>query len=239
MSTRENGSILLADDDSLFLRITRDFLRRRGYEVECVRDGPGVLAAIERGAFDLLVVDIMMPGNEELQLLAKRERDWPPIIVVTAGPTVDTAVQALRGPARDYLIKPLAYDDFARRVELVIAQGRQLRDVRQARHEVSRCLQRVLELEAALERSVAAPAAQPTRDPLGCLEGHHVDVLTPRERDVLRQFAEFPRVKEVSARLRISPHTVRSHLKSLYRKLGVSSQLELLRLLTGEPAQPA
>ena len=62
---------------------------------------------------------------------------------------------------------------------------------------------------------------------------------SPRERDVLRQFAEFPRVKEVSARLRISPHTVRSHLKSLYRKLGVSSQLELLRLLTGEPAQPA
>ena len=59
-----------------------------------------------------------------------------------------------------------------------------------------------------------------------------LELLTQREREVLQQFAGFPRVREVALKLDISPHTVRSHLKSVYRKLEISSQTELLRMIS-------
>jgi len=80
----------------------------------------------------------------------------------------------------------------------------------------------------------SAPQLQPSTTP--SVEG--LDLLSPRERDVLALLRQGLRVPTVAERLSVSPHTVRNHLRSIFRKLGVSSQRELLDRFVPEPDTP-
>ncbi len=199
------GQILLADDDPLFLKLSAELLRERGHQVITASSGEEVLRRLERERFDLLITDIFMPGNEELQLLGARGRSWPPVILVTAAPSMDTAIKAVRAAAFDYIPKPFDIDEFCDRVAVAIETGRRGR--RRADTE---------ELSARLSQL-----------PLS--------TLTTREFEILSEFDALLSVREVAEKLSISPHTVRSHLKALFRKLGVASQSELRRLLLRRP----
>lgn len=227
MNTR--ARILVADDDAQFRQIVVRLLEREGYVVEQAAGAPEALARLEQSAFDLLVADVHMPGNHALAVV--RRQDLVPVLIVTGEPSVETAVAALRGSAVDYLAKPLSPERFLQRVSDGVARGRAMRRLRDAEAQ----LREQLEVVVGLRESLAVagghlPALAPT-DAKPALPRSITELLSPREVEVLAVFREAPRPTEVASQLHISPHTVKNHFRSIYRKLGVSSQAELLTRL--------
>ena len=104
------GRILVADDEPSFRELLADILEGAGHEVVGARDGGEALAALDRGAYDLVLTDQRMPGIGGLELLRRiRQRPAPPpVVMLTAYGTIPEAVEAVRLGAADYLTKPLA-----------------------------------------------------------------------------------------------------------------------------------
>src|SRR5207244_7762712 len=94
-------------------------LRTDGHEVRTAGSGEEALAIMADQGFDLIISDIIMPGLSGVDLLRKARALQPrtPVVLITAFATVDTAVEALREGASDYVIKPLKFDDLRHRVQ--------------------------------------------------------------------------------------------------------------------------
>jgi DNA-binding NtrC family response regulator len=108
-------SILIVDDeesvrDSLFSWFTED-----GYRVECAENARKALSILESDSFDIILADIKMPGMDGLEMLRRIKllKKDSIVIVMTAFATVDTAVQALKDGAFDYITKPFDPDDLS------------------------------------------------------------------------------------------------------------------------------
>src|SRR5665647_2146938 len=108
-------SILIVDDeesvrDSLFNWFIED-----GYRVECAENAKKALSMLESDIFDIVLADIKMPGMDGLEMLKriKSLRKDSIVIIMTAFATVDTAVQALKDGAFDYVTKPFDPDDLS------------------------------------------------------------------------------------------------------------------------------
>lgn len=105
-------SVLVVDDEK-GIRITlKAFLTDAGYEVCIAEDGRAALKMLEEGSFDVLVSDIIMPGFSGVELLKSVKKTSPHIqvILMTGEPTSETASEALRAGAFDYLAKPIHKD---------------------------------------------------------------------------------------------------------------------------------
>jgi two-component system response regulator HydG len=103
-------SILAADDDPLARGFVTETLLRKGYRITCAEDGRKALELVERGPFDLLIVDLKMPGLDGLELLRAARRLHPDVevIIVTGFGSVESAVEAVRNGAFDYVTKPVS-----------------------------------------------------------------------------------------------------------------------------------
>ncbi len=227
MSMDGPARILVADDDARFRKLVVQLLTREGYRVTEAGDAREALARLASDAFELVVADVYMPGNEGLAVL--HEQAVVPVLIVTGDPTVETAVQALRGAAVDYLAKPLAPDRFLARVADGVARGRKLQALRSTEDRLRSQLELVTSLRESLRLTGLDPLAErpPTGTPASIAK-----LLSPREREVLEAFRATPRTAEVAEALHISPHTVKNHMKAIFRKLEVSSQAELLARLS-------
>lgn len=136
----DQARILIADDSETCMAVIAECLRDAGYQCDCVRDAHEALAALQGGnAYDLLMADINMPGNERLELLRRLARNQPPlpVMLITGYPSVDTAVEALRLSVVDYLMKPLNFPAVLGRIGQAIDKGRVLRSLHRAREETS------------------------------------------------------------------------------------------------------
>jgi DNA-binding NtrC family response regulator len=111
-------NILLADDEKSIAITLRDDLEEAGYAVTVVGNGKDALAQLQKGKFDLLITDIRMPGMDGIELLknAKSINASIEVIVITGHGTIETAVEAIRHGAYDYVLKPFFNDDITRRV---------------------------------------------------------------------------------------------------------------------------
>jgi len=117
-------SIMIVDDETAMLEWLSILLEQHGYIVSCFSNGEKALEAIEEEIPDVLVVDVKMPGIGGLEVLSRiRERE-PDIIgiVMTAFSSVDSAVDAIRKGASDYLIKPFEVDQLLVAIEKAIGQ---------------------------------------------------------------------------------------------------------------------
>ncbi len=103
------GVILVADDDVDFRQILVKRASRLGFTVVEAGNGPEAIEAVRRRAFDVIVVDLYMPGATGLQVVEQAHRTDAntQAIVLTASATVETAVEALRAGVYDYMTKPL------------------------------------------------------------------------------------------------------------------------------------
>src|SRR4051794_29879842 len=108
MSERTLGRILLVDDEGELRETLRGLLDSQRFEVTDVPSGPEALARLRDGSFDLLLTDLMMPGMDGLQLLREAHQVDPdlPVIILTGQGTIQTAVEAMRQGAFDYVLKP-------------------------------------------------------------------------------------------------------------------------------------
>lgn len=111
MSDKSRGGslrILFADDETHLRELMQMELPRLGHDVTVVPDGLAALKALEKGSFDVALMDMRMPGLTGIEVLGKVRAICPEtaVIILTGHATVDTAVQALRLGAFDYLTKP-------------------------------------------------------------------------------------------------------------------------------------
>src|SRR5437763_789655 len=126
-----SAAILVVDDDAPIRRMLSRTLAAEGYAVEASPDGGTALAAVERSAPDLVVLDVAMPGIDGLTV-ARRLRDKGlglPILLLTARDQVPDRVAGLDAGADDYLVKPFAADELLARVRALLRRGTEPNDV--------------------------------------------------------------------------------------------------------------
>ncbi|HET9597935.1 MAG TPA: sigma-54 dependent transcriptional regulator [Anaeromyxobacteraceae bacterium] len=105
--------VLIVDDELNIRRVLAAMLAREGYEVTTAADGEQALAVLHKTPVHVVVTDLVMPRLGGLELLQKVSVDYPdvPVIVITAHGTVDSAVQALKAGAFDYVTKPFEQEE--------------------------------------------------------------------------------------------------------------------------------
>jgi two-component system response regulator HydG len=112
MSTQLPGKVLVVDDDPGHLATLQTIIRSWGYEVACASDGGEAVAGVRAKAFDLILMDVRMAkmGGIEALKLIKAYNPAIPVLIMTAYSSVESAVEALKAGAYDYLMKPLDFD---------------------------------------------------------------------------------------------------------------------------------
>jgi DNA-binding NarL/FixJ family response regulator len=205
--------ILLVDDHPLTRSALAGLLTQHGFDVIGeAADGEEAIEAAGRLHPDLILLDLSMPGLDGLGALPRLRGAAPEceVVVLTASGTEENLLGAIRGGAAGYLLKsepPERIREFLRGV----ARG-----------------------EAALSGSIARRLLETVRETGGYETGIPDSIaseLTAREVEILLHLADRLETDEIAKRLFISEHTVRSHVKSLLRKLGVSSRREALECL--------
>ena len=135
MPHAHKGRVLLAEDEPGLLRSYRRILDGAGYEVEVVDDGAAGVALFKSGTpFDVVISDVSMPGMSGLELLRQvHEHDrFAPVVLMTGGPTLDSAIRAVEYGALKYLTKPFAAEDLLATVSRAIAVRQAMRLQQQA-----------------------------------------------------------------------------------------------------------
>ena len=100
--------VLLADDEKTITVTLSDSVKAKGHEIKVVYDGLSAVKALEAEEFDCLLLDLKMPGQDGMETLrqAKKLKPELPVVIITGYGTVDTAVNALKSGAYDYVQKP-------------------------------------------------------------------------------------------------------------------------------------
>ena len=105
--------ILVIDDEPSIRELLKDFFTGKGFEVVTSHDGETALNLLKENKFDLLLLDLMMPGMNGMDVLREiaSENLTIPSIMITAYASVSTAVEAMKLGAFDYITKPFVLED--------------------------------------------------------------------------------------------------------------------------------
>ncbi|NOT09625.1 MAG: response regulator transcription factor [Gemmatimonadales bacterium] len=124
-------TILIVEDDADLAFGLRNNLEIEGYQVEVAADGPSGLAALGDGRFELVILDLMMPGIDGLRLLrTMRDRgDRTPVLILTARGQEEDKVRGLKLGADDYVTKPFGVLELLARIEALLRRARPGRPV--------------------------------------------------------------------------------------------------------------
>jgi DNA-binding NarL/FixJ family response regulator len=206
-------TVLIVDDHPLTREALTSLLESHGFDVPgCASDGVEAIAAAARLQPDLILLDLSMPGMDGITALPGLREAAPncEVVMLTASGTEENLLAAIRAGAAGYLLKT------------------------EAPERIASFLDGVANGEAALSGSVARRLLDQVRTGNGRGGGVPDSIaaaLSAREVEVLLLLDEHLGTDEIAKRLFISEHTVRSHVKSLLRKLGVSSRREALEQL--------
>jgi DNA-binding NtrC family response regulator len=132
------GTLLVADDEAAIRESLGEVLREEGYEVVEAVDGTEAIKALQGRDFDLVIADLRMPGADGLEVL-RRTREVSPqtlVILITAYASLETAVEALRQGAHDYIMKPLIFEDVLGKVRRLLDYKQLAWEAQILRHEV-------------------------------------------------------------------------------------------------------
>jgi DNA-binding response OmpR family regulator len=126
--------ILVVEDNRDILANILDYLTLKGYSVDCAQDGLSGLHLAASEHYDLIVLDIMLPGIDGYQLCKRLREDArrdTPIIMLTARDALDDRLQGLNAGADDYLLKPFALSELVARIEAILrrSQGSRTRQL--------------------------------------------------------------------------------------------------------------
>jgi two-component system OmpR family response regulator len=117
--------VLVVEDEPKLRAVLCQGMQEAGYAVDSAGDGPTALELTQRSIYDALVLDVMLPGFDGLELLRRLRADdvWTPVLMLTARDTVSDRVSGLDAGADDYLIKPFAFTELISRVRALIRRG--------------------------------------------------------------------------------------------------------------------
>jgi len=146
MTTGEALSVLIVDDDASFREVLVDVAARAGYQVLSCGDGGEALELVRRQPLDLVITDLVMPGPDGLEILraVRQNRAEALVIIITGHASLQTAIEAIREGAYDYIRKPfkleemeLAIKNVGERIRLLRENKRLLAELQQAYEQVS------------------------------------------------------------------------------------------------------
>ena len=196
-------TIVLADDHAMFRDGIRKIIERIKDALVSgeVNDGLELLELLKRSSPNLVILDISMPNLRGLEAIREIKRTYPQVkvLVLTMHKKKEFLQQALRDGADGFLLKEDAGSELIRAVQTVRNGGKY----------VSPLLSGIL-------TSLA-------------VEEEKTEVLTIREREVLKLLAEGKRTKEIAEALYISPFTVRRHRSNIMEKLNIKSLADLVK----------
>lgn len=204
------ANILIVEDDENIAKLIEATLSMVGYSCGRCADGALAVPEILEGSFDLVLLDIMLPGMDGFEILEKTKEKGVPVIFLTAMQNVADKVKGLRLGAEDYIVKPFETVELLARIEVV------LRRTRAAHRQL-----RYLDVEADLEKHLVKKAGVPV-------------ALTPKEFDVLVFFLQNPDIAITRERLLSAvwgfefegeSRTVDIHVQQVRRKLGLRGRL--------------
>ena len=125
------GSVLVVDDEPTIAEVVCRYLRRAGYDASSAADGSEALAAADGQHLDLVVLDLMLPGVDGLEVMRRlREgpQPAPAIILLTARGEESDRITGLSLGADDYVVKPFSPGELVARVDAVLRRGAAVRD---------------------------------------------------------------------------------------------------------------
>jgi two-component system nitrate/nitrite response regulator NarL len=198
--------IILADDHPVVRRGLSQFIAEEE-ELEVVAEcanGEAALQAVERYQPDVLIVDLQMPtvgGMEVLRRLREKQIALP-TIVLAGNMSDDEVMEAMRLGAKGVVLKEMAPSLLVQCIRKVASGGIWLE-----KEAVGRALEKMLQNEQSREKAR--------------------EVLTPREIEITRMIARGLGNREIGEQLFISEGTVKTHLHTIYEKLGIKSRLQL------------
>lgn len=120
--------ILIVEDEEPISNLIRMSLTKAGYHCEQAFDGESAADAIEGGYYDLILLDIMLPGINEYELLEYIKTKEIPVIFITAMGDLDDRVKGLRAGAEDYITKPFEMLEVQARIETVLRRYHKMED---------------------------------------------------------------------------------------------------------------
>jgi two-component system, OmpR family, response regulator len=119
-----SATILMVEDDPEISRLVADFMRREGFDVACVGDGKAMDAMLQRLRPDLVILDLMLPGEDGLSICRRlRADDSIPILMLTAKSDEIDRVVGLEMGADDYLAKPFGPRELLARVRAILRRA--------------------------------------------------------------------------------------------------------------------
>ncbi|NJN17152.1 MAG: response regulator transcription factor [Oscillochloris sp.] len=200
----ESISVLIADDHTMFRQGLREILERKGgfTVVAEVSDGIAAVEAARKHRPDIALLDISMPGLTGIEAARRISQDSPDTrsVVLTMHRDERTVLEALRAGANAYLLKDADASELIEAIR-VVKRG-----------------------EAALAGSAAARVLDLLRR--GESSAAVMDLLTPRERDILALVAQGDDNRAIALKLSLSEKTVGNRLSEIFQKLGVSNRTQ-------------
>jgi DNA-binding NtrC family response regulator len=116
--------ILLVDDESIFTKNMAKLLKFRGYEVSAVNSGDAAISELEQSHFDVIVLDLKMPGMDGITTLKEIMKLglFTETLILTGHGSIDSALEAMKLGAYDYLTKPCEIDELVAKIEAAWAK---------------------------------------------------------------------------------------------------------------------
>jgi len=132
------GQILIVDDELEMRALVKDVLEEEGHRVTIAESGRDALQRLSEGEYAVVLTDLRMQGMQGLELLSSIKETYPDInvILMTAFGSVETAIEAMKQGAYDYLIKPVKNDELIRVTARAVREVRLRREVQRLRREV-------------------------------------------------------------------------------------------------------
>ena len=122
----QRSRVLVVEDEQKVANALREGLESEGYEVALEHTGEGAFFRLNTESFDAILLDLMLPGRDGLQILRtlRRRGDKTPVLVLTARDTLEDRVTGLDSGADDYLVKPFAFEEVLARIRALLRRGR-------------------------------------------------------------------------------------------------------------------
>ncbi len=124
--------ILVIEDEQKVAQALKEGLTHEGYQVDLAYSGEEGFYLLSTGQYDLLLLDLMLPGRDGLEILKSIRKQGMsfPVLVLTARDTVEDRVKGLDSGADDYLIKPFAFAELLARIRVLLRRGRSEQNLR-------------------------------------------------------------------------------------------------------------